>query len=166
MITLASASACISAPIERVFSFVSNMENYQQWFPGVIAICAADSLAVSTPGKTYTETLQLPDGDMALTITVDRYEVNRLFQTKGDLPGLLPQMTVRFAVCPTGGCEVSLTYHSRNTELAESSEVVIQLQEDLNIRAKQGLETLTSLMESQTGKEQATGTGHLHSDRH
>ncbi len=148
MIKLASAIAQISAPIEQVFSFVSNMENYQQWFPGVIAIQAADSLAVNTPGKTYIETLQLPDGEMELVITVDQYEANRLFQTKGDLPGLLPQMTVQFSALPAGGCEISLAYHSRNPELTASNEQVIQLREELSIRAKQGLETLSNLLES------------------
>ena len=142
MIELTKASIAISAPIEIVFTYVSNMENYKDWFPGVINIDSYNNLAHGTVGKKYKETLLLPDGESELIIQVDQCEVNRLFITKGNLVGVLPQMSIRFSANNEKSCRVNLKFHSRNTDLTETSEIIIALRQDLTARTKIGLEKL------------------------
>jgi len=147
MLELAKASVSITAPIEAVFLYVSNMENYKEWFPGVTCIRSANDLDHGVVGKTYTETLSLPSGDAELVIKVDRCDVNRLFLTKGNLAGVLPQMTVEFFAEEKGSCEVKLQYHSRSPELTSTSDITIALKEDISVRANKGVIKLKSIME-------------------
>ena len=147
MIELAKTSINIAAPIDSVFKYVTNMENYKQWFPGVIAIKSENTLSHGVVGKKYLEILSLPEGDAELKITVAQSEANKLFLTKGDLPGILPQMKVTFCVNEDKTCQVNLQYHSRNPDLTPASSIVIALREDLSIRANKGVAKLKVLME-------------------
>lgn len=150
MIELAKTSTAIAAPIEDVFSYVSNMENYGYWFPGVVAIRSKNNLVHATVGKTYVETLNLPGGDYELTIEVDQCETNCLFLTKGDLAGVLPQMTVMFSSDEENNCLITLQYHSRNTSLTVKSDFIIALKEDLTVRAEKGIARLKEIFESES----------------
>jgi len=146
MIELTKASITISAPVEIVFTYVSNMENYKHWFPGVIDINSYNNLAHGVVGKKYKETLLLPDGEAELIIEVDQCEDNRLFITKGNLVGVLPRMSLIFSVDHEKNCHVSLQFHSRNAELTETSDIIIALRQDLTSRAKVGLTTLKEIL--------------------
>jgi len=148
MIELAKTSTAIATPINDVFSYVSNMENYVRWFPGVVAIRSKNNLMHAVVGKTYVETLNLPDGESELTIEVDQCDTDRLFITKGDLAGVLPQMTVMFSSDEENNCLIILQYHSRNTSLTEKSDIVIALKEDLTVRAEKGIARLKEILES------------------
>lgn len=147
MIELAKTSIAIAAPTDVVFKYISNMENYKHWFPGVVDIKSANNLDHGMVGKKYVETLSLPSGDSELVIEVNQCDINRLFLTKGNLAGILPQMTITFSVDEDKRCEVGLQYHSRNSELTETSDIIIALREDLDIRAKKGLARLKEVME-------------------
>ena len=147
MIELATTSVAIAAPIGKVFNYVSNIENYIDWFPGVLEIKSANNLAHGAVGKQYLEMLSLPDSNAQMLIEVHRSEVNKLFLMKGDLTGLLTQMTVKFAVDEENHCIVSLQYHSRNPELTCASEIVIALREDLAARAELGAANLKNVLE-------------------
>jgi len=149
MIELAKTSITISAPIDIVFKYVSNMENYKNWFPGVVDIKPANELNHGVVGKTYIETLSLPNGDAELVIEVDQCDINRLFLTKGNLTGILPQMTVAFCVNDENHCEVNLQYHSRSPELTLTSDIVIALRSDLAIRANKGVAKLKIILEQE-----------------
>lgn len=148
MIELAKTSISIDAPITVVFKYASNMENYKHWFPGVIDIKSENDLEHGVIGKKYVEKLSLPSGDSALIIEVDQCDTNRLFLTKGDLAGILPQMTIIFSVGEDRKCDVILQYHSRNPELTEACDIIIALREDLNVRAKNGLAILKDILEN------------------
>jgi len=150
MIELAKSSISISAPVDAVFKYVSNMENYKEWFPGVVDIRSANDMAHGLVGKQYVEMLSLPSGDAELVIEVDQCDVNRLFLTKGNLPGVLPQMKVTFSVNEEDVCEVNLQYHSRNPELTAASDIGMALREDLSIRANKGVAKLKAIMEKRT----------------
>jgi len=147
MIELATTSVTIAAPIDIVFKYVSNMENYNEWFPGVVDIKSANNLEHGVVGKTYVEILSLPSGDAELEIKVDQCEVNQLFLTKGNLPGVLPQMTLTFSGNEEKSCDVNLQYHSRNIELTPTSELIIALRENLSIRANKGAAKLKEILE-------------------
>lgn len=147
MIELAQASITIMVPIDSVFKYVSNMENYIDWFPGVVGIRSENSLAHGEVGKQYSEILSLPSGNTELEIEVFQCELNELFLTKGNLPGVLPQMTIAFNSIVDSGCEINLQYHSRNPELTPTSDIVLTLREDLHDRAHRGLIQLKGIME-------------------
>jgi len=147
MLELATTSVTIIAPIARVFKYVSNMENYRQWFPGVINIKSANNLAHGEIGKTYVETLSLPNGNAELEIKVVQCKANQLFLTKGNLAGVLPQMTVTFTDNENQSCTLHLQYHSRNAELSSNSEIILALQENLKIRATHGVLKLKVILE-------------------
>ncbi len=147
MIELSKTPITIDVPTAVIFKYVSNMENYKHWFPGVIDIKSANSLDHGVIGKKYVEKLSLPSGDSELLIEVDQCDTNHLFLTKGDLAGILPQMTITFSVGEDKRCEVILQYHSRNPELTEVSDIIVALREDLNVRAKNGLAKLKDILE-------------------
>jgi len=150
MIELAKVSAAIDAPVDAVFQYVSNMENYQYWFPGIIHITSANALAHGVVGKQYEETITLPSGKSSILIEVKQSDRNSLFLTQGDLAGIEPQMTVTFSENEQQQCLVDLRYHSREPVLAEDSDTIIALKADLGTRAKAGITQLKSLMEQIT----------------
>lgn len=147
MIELAQAVITINAPVDAVFNYTIDMENYKNWFPGVVNIKSLNDLNHGVLGKTYIETLSLPGGDAELTIEVDQCEQSRLFLTKGNLKGVLPQMTILFSANDEHECDIQLQYHARYPELMDNDELVLMLREDLNVRANLGLKKLKLIME-------------------
>ncbi|KZN49085.1 SRPBCC family protein [Pseudoalteromonas luteoviolacea] len=147
MIELTKKTITILAPIERVFEHVINMENYKFWFPDVIAIQANDTRPHASVGKTYIETLAIAGCDQTLTIKVVECVKNTTFVTQGDLVGILPQMTVCFWENELG-CQLELSYHSREPALNEQSPIITRLRENLAPRAEVGLTQLKHLLEN------------------
>jgi hypothetical protein len=147
MIELAKTTESFDAPIEKLFTYVTNMENYGSWFPGVKKISSKNGLPHATVGKTYLEKLVLPDGEQDLTISVVKCEENKLFLTQGDLAGLLPQMKISYESKGENRCIMTLEYHSRNVDLVEKSELVTSLREDLAKRSISALNKLKSIIE-------------------
>lgn len=139
MIELARVGTVIEAPVEQVYAYVTNMENYGAWFPGVVGIRSANNLPHCSVGKQYIETLQLPEGEVELVIDVDQSIPQQLYITKGNLPSVLPQMTMQFSTLEDGSCRFDLSYHSRNETLTEDSDVICALRDDLSQRAQQAL---------------------------
>lgn len=150
MIELTKTSAIISAPVCDVFSYVTNMENYGSWFPGVETIKSKNNFPHSTVGKTYLEKLLLPNGEYELTIEVAECENDRLFLTKGNLEGILPQMTIQFHTHEVNKCRLNLQYHSRHKGLTEDSDIIISLRKDLAVRASAGITNLQKILETNT----------------
>ncbi len=111
------------------------------------AIKSKNNLPHATVGKTYLETLLFPDGEYELTIEVAHCEVNRFFLTKGDLEGVLPQMTIEFYADEENKCCMTLQYHSRSSSLTEESEAIISLRKDLADRVSVGIANLKKKLE-------------------
>jgi len=149
MIELAQGMTIINAKVETVFKYVSNMENYKTWFPGVVEVRSFNELAHGTQGKQYQETLNLNGEQGQLIIEVNQCKPNELFLTQGNLPGILPQMTIRFLTTQENTCEMNLQYHGRASELAQNKNLQEMLQQDLHSRTQQGLTRLKQLMENQ-----------------
>ncbi|WP_295891787.1 SRPBCC family protein [uncultured Vibrio sp.] len=147
MIELTKVRGTISAPIIDVFQYVTNMENYGYWFPGVQAITSNNNAPHASVGKTYVETLLLPDGEHQLNITVTECKANHFFLTRGDLEGVLPQMTIEFEPKEENNCQIELTYHSRNSDFSEDSPIVVALRNDLSVRASSGIANLKNILE-------------------
>ncbi|MEH6347439.1 MAG: SRPBCC family protein [Bermanella sp.] len=148
MIELAQGTLTINTPVSTIFKYVSNMENYKEWFPGVEEVRSFNELAHGTVGKQYKETLNLNGEKGQLIIEVIQCKPNELFLTQGNLPGILPQMTIRFLATQENGCEMNLQYHGRASELKQDESLQKMLQQDLHKRTQQGLLQLKQLMES------------------
>lgn len=130
MILLAETMITFDTPAEQLYEYVTNMENYGDWFPGVAAITSQNNLPHGAEGKTYQELIQMPGGEASLVIQVKQSNPNERFYTEGDLEPLLPAMEMEFNSVNQGGTEFSLKYFSRNDEL-EDSEIITGIKENL-----------------------------------
>ena len=134
MILLANIETVIDCPVAKLFNYVTDMENYLHWFPGVINISSYNNLTKNQIGKQYIETLEFPSGMEKLIIQVAKYEKNRLFTTEGNLELVLPMMTMNFKEETENSCHFTLSYFSRNTELDTDNSMLKTIQTDLKHR--------------------------------
>lgn len=132
---------------ERVFDYVSDMLNYIEWFPGVLKLSAANNLPLNVKGKRYVEQLSLPHGPVELTLEVVECDAPRRFITEGDLPGLLPRMTIEISPEAGGGCRMSLKYETRDLELSADPVALKQIGAAITPRATAGLKRLHEILE-------------------
>lgn len=94
---LASRSVEVVAPVESVFFYAANLENYSAWFPGVLSIRAKDSRALDEIGKAYEEIVSVPFGkSVKVLIRVVEASYPERLVTEGDLRVLLPRMELSF----------------------------------------------------------------------
>jgi hypothetical protein len=142
MILLTQKSALIQHNTVQLYSYLSNMENYGQWFPGVVNIQSANKQRHATIGKRYSETLIMPEGDVTLTIEVKQASTNTLFYTEGDLKPVFPAMKMEFQDLGAAGTQFSLSYYSRNPELSDSHAMIKALRADLSLRIGQAMSKL------------------------
>ena len=147
MILLASSSITINKPVDVVFNYLINMENYHEWYPGVIKVDSQDELNCETVGKIYKEHLSIAGNDAAMFIEVAQCDKNRLFLMQGQLAEILTQMTVEFTEVAEAYCEVHLKYHCRNAELDSTSEIIISLRDELGVRTHDAAKNLKGCLE-------------------
>jgi len=145
MILLAENISVLSVNVNRVFEFVTNMENYKKWFPGVLEIRSGNNLPHGKIGKTYIETLKFPEGIRELTIEVKKSVKNEIFKTEGDLQPLLPSMKMLFTDLGDDKCQFQLSYFCRNPDLKENDEFVNAIKQDLNERIGSAIKNLKSI---------------------
>jgi len=146
MVQLAQIEKSFGLPSSRVYEYVVDMENYGNWFPGVMDIRAVDELPAGAVGKRYLEKIEFPEGPGELTIEVKQAIPNELFVMEGDLPELLPRMTVNFADVGEDGCRMTLTYESRHPDVAANREMMDTLRQDLMARGETALKTLQQIL--------------------
>jgi hypothetical protein len=116
MDSLADTSIAIACSAEQAFDYAANLENFPEWFPGVIATASDDALPFATVGKQYRETFATPLGGQrqVLIRVIDVAAPYRLV-TEGALTPLLPRMEITFAECGPHSCRVTWRMLSRNT---------------------------------------------------
>ncbi len=115
---LAEQSTNIRCSVEAAYSYTCNLENFGQWFPGVLAIESANFLDPSIPGKEYLETVSVPlRGNKTVRIIVKETQSNELLITEGNLWPLLPRMEMEFRSIDADSCQVSWRMLSRSTSL-------------------------------------------------
>lgn len=98
---MAQGSVDIRRPCHDVFAYVSNMENFSAWFPGVASIRALDALDHGRVGRRYRETLRMPFGRTStidLEVKEARPEAHLMTEGEGFL---LPRMCVTFVPLST-----------------------------------------------------------------
>lgn len=114
-ILLADETVTIDSPIEAVFAFVSDHQNYSRWYPGAMAVIAVDDLPAGAVGKIYRETLRLPSGrEQVFDITVVESQAPDRFMTEGSLAPLHPRMEMRLAARSARETALNLKFFSRS----------------------------------------------------
>lgn len=99
----------------KVFGYVSNMEKFGEWFPGVISITSPDSLAHGQPGKTYRETVFVPlKGRRQITLEVREARAPHFFATEGRWLPLLPRMEISLEATAPHTCTLTWRMFSRS----------------------------------------------------
>lgn len=118
LLTLIDETIIIDRPIEQVFAFVANHENYALWFPGVISITSEASVPHATVGKVYSEIIRLPTGHKR-HIRIPVVQSNPPFQiaTEGEFAPLHPRMEFRLDPLDDTQTELRWLFTSRTTSL-------------------------------------------------
>ncbi|WP_438465709.1 SRPBCC family protein [Marinomonas sp. PE14-40] len=147
MIQLAKVTQSIKQDINSVFTYTTDLENYSNWFEGIIHIEPSNTLAQLEIGKTYRETLLINDKEEILTIKVHHCSSPTQFVTQGDLVGLLPQMTMSFEQISEQETRFTLVYASREPALKQNPEMIQALQDDLHSRANKAVQNLKKILE-------------------
>lgn len=148
MYTLAKAAVHIDCPAAIVFAYAADLENFGDWFPGVIGVAAQDELPIDVVGKSYAETVAVPlrgKRDILLRV-VDVIPLRRLV-TEGDLPMVLPRMEIDIEDDGMGSCDVRWRMASRNRSAIARHSLLPIAGWLMRRRATDGLRNLTRQLE-------------------
>lgn len=147
---LTHRTAHVRQPVDAVFTFVSNHENYKRWYPGIESVTSADDAPHGAPGKTYLETLQMPGGRLkTISIVTVTSDAPRLFMTEGDFPALMPRMTFELEPSEDGGTRIDWKFHSRHTSPARRLLARLVFRPLLKRQTAQAMASLTSVLEQE-----------------
>lgn len=105
----------IERPASAVFAYVTNMERFGEWFPGVVSIESANGLAPDTIGKEYLETVSVPlRGTRKIRLVVREVRHSQFFATEGSFAPLMPRMEISLREAESGACYLTWRMFSRN----------------------------------------------------
>ncbi len=139
----------IRRPIETVFAFLSDHENYARWFPGVVAIGSDDGLPHGTVGKIYAETLRLPTGRRrTLAIEVMACRPPTWFVMQADFPPLHPRTEIRLTAGAEGETRLNWKFLSRSRSTIGRLLIRALVGKSLERQGKRGLLQLKRILES------------------
>ncbi|MCX2929468.1 SRPBCC family protein [Mycobacterium sp. CVI_P3] len=150
MYTLAKAAIHIDCPVPMVFAYAADLENFGDWFPGVIAVAARDELPFDAIGKRYAETVAVPlRGKRDVLLRVVDVKPPRRLVTEGDLPMVLPRMEIDVEDSGMGSCDVRWRMVSRNRSAVARHSILPIAGWLMRRRATTGLRTLKTRLEGQ-----------------
>ena len=100
---------------EECFIYLSNMDNFENWFPEVVEIVSKNKEPIGV-GKQYLETVKIPlIGSKKITLTVKNFEQYSQFSTEGNLAPLLPRMEIFVSNNSNGKTKINWAFYSRNS---------------------------------------------------
>ena len=145
---LASRSIEIAAPINAVYTYAANLENFPAWFPGVLSIRAIDSRSIYEVGKSYEEIVSVPFRRSA-KVRIDVVEANQpeYLVTEGDYAPLLPRMEMHFQVVGENQTLMEWRMYSRRRGLLTGLLLVV-LSIVLKSRSRYALIELKNIVEN------------------
>lgn len=148
MYLLAEHTVTLACSRQRAFDYIANLENFGQWFPGVIAIAAENTLPFASVGKQYRETVAMPGrGRRTVHIRVIEAAAPVRLVTEGTLAVLLPRMEMVFDEPAAGTCRLTWRMHSRNTGLLPRWTLLPLARRTMSRRAAIGLRRLGHLLD-------------------
>ena len=138
----------IHRPVLAVFEYVSNMEKFGEWFPGVISIESANTLRHGQQGKQYLETVSVPlKGTRKITLEVREVRGHHFFATEGRFAPLMPRMEIALTETETNSCALTWRMFSRNNNLFVKYIVLPLAGRVMDKRAAVGVAALKKRME-------------------
>lgn len=148
---LVEESIEIRCPVEQAYEYTCDLQNFAQWFPGVIQVVSQDTLDLAAPGKSYLETVALPlRGHSKVRIRVQEAQRSSIFITEGSLRPLLPRMEIRFDASGPGSTRVNWRMYSRNPSVLLRATLIPLARLVLKERARTGMANLKRRLESRT----------------
>ncbi|MFK4073750.1 SRPBCC family protein [Ectopseudomonas khazarica] len=145
---LTENTAEIACSVEVAYGYICNLDNFGEWFPGVIAIESDNELAHAAIGKKYLETVSVPmRGTRKVRITVIAAEPNKLLVTEGKFPPLMPRMEIQFHSTSTDSCRITWRMLSRNKNFIIKATLLPLARRVIRKRAAIGMEQLTKALE-------------------
>ncbi|MDR7307694.1 SRPBCC family protein [Rhodoferax saidenbachensis] len=112
---LTEQTTTIARSVDATYLYATNLEHFAEWFPGVLSIESANTLAHAQCGKEYLETMAIPlRGTRKIKISVKDAQSNKVFVTEGDFSPLMPRMEIFFQVTGIDSCSVTWRMSSRN----------------------------------------------------
>ena len=98
---LADAAIVIDRPPQEVHAYVSNHENYPEWFPDAQRVASVDDVAHGMVGKRYREEVRVSRRrTTVLTIEVVECEPGRLFATQSRIGPFATRMEIHLEELP------------------------------------------------------------------
>lgn len=148
MYLLADAAVDIACSCTEAFDYACDLENFAEWFPGVIKVAAHNDVAFSERGREYRETVEVPlRGRRSVGIRVVDAEAPHRLITEGDLAILLPRMEIHIAQSSPQTCTVQWRMFSRNPHALARLVVLPMARAVMTKRAATGLHRLKERLE-------------------
>lgn len=139
----------IDRQVNEVYDYVTNMENFGNWFPEVINIQSHNNLDHGVIGKKYLETVKDPlKGKVKIVIEVKQAKANSSFVTEGEYAPLLPKMIVKFAETKNGGTALAWAMESRSKNLFIRIFMIPFAKSVMKKRGKIGVLNLKKILEN------------------
>lgn len=146
---LAEQTVNIKRPVPEVFAFVTDMERFGDWFPGVIGIESTNRQTHGQVGKEYRETVAVPfRGRRKISIVVRESRPDRFFATEGKFPPLMPRMEVEFAAGERDSCNLTWRMYSRNRSVVFRLTLLPIARRVMRKRAAAGMKRLRAVLDS------------------
>lgn len=146
---LVEKTISVRRPVHEVFAYVSNMERFGEWFPGVVSITSSDGLPHGEAGKVYLETVRVPfRGKREIALQVREARAPHFFATEGNLRPLLPRMEISITATAPDACTLSWRMFSRSHSTRRVRWLVLPLARlVMGPRAAKGVATLKARLE-------------------
>lgn len=138
----------IKRPMSAVFAYVANMEQFGEWFPGVVLIESANALDHGQEGKEYLETVSIPfRGTRKIKLVVREVRANHFLATEGKFSPLMPRMEISLNEGEMDSCELTWRMFSRNNSLIAKYALLPLARRVMGRRAETGIASLKKRLE-------------------
>ncbi|APE33601.1 hypothetical protein BOX37_06040 [Nocardia mangyaensis] len=153
MYLLADTEKAVPCSITDAFAYVSDLENFARWFPGVEMVTADDELPAGVVGKRYLETVTLPTGRRTtIPLRVREACAPVRLVTEGSFALLLPRMEIDLSPLDAEHCVIRWRMYSRvGTRLLRWTLLPVAAI-TMQRRAQVGLRNLAQLLGTDRGE--------------
>jgi hypothetical protein len=148
MYLLADAAVDIACTDAQAFDYACDLENFAEWFPGVLEIVAHNDVAFAERGREYRETVDVPlRGRRSVVIRVVEADAPNRLVTDGDLSIVMPRMEIHISQSSPQVCTVRWRMLSRNRNILARLLVLSIARIVMTKRASTGLHRLKGRLE-------------------
>lgn len=149
---LTEQTITIARSVEATYQYVTNLEHFGEWFPGVLYIESANTVEHARRGKEYLETVAVPlRGKRKVKISVKDAQPNKAFMTEGEFSPLMPRMEILFQATGIDSCSVTWRMLSRNDGWLFKTTLLHVFKSVMQKRAAIGIRRLQRKLENSMG---------------